>query len=114
MLPADQRISVRTTVLSAELELVDVYRTSLTDKESAVRIWSFLLVKANFLCCTASYNNAFYCNFIILGSRGKLSTPCLERERCIDTNTVCNSGICLCSSAHYEKYNVCSKYRIYQ
>lgn len=47
------------------------------------------------------------------GAKGKLNAPCGDRDRCSGTNTICNSGICLCNAESYEKNNVCRKYNPY-
>ena len=44
------------------------------------------------------------------GPKGRLESPCLSNNVCVDTNTVCKSGICLCADKYFEKDSLCSKF----
>ena len=41
--------------------------------------------------------------------KGKLNTPCLENDVCTDANTVCSSGVCICTEESYDREGLCGK-----
>jgi hypothetical protein len=47
---------------------------------------------------------------VFLVSRGQYNTPCISPDNaCIDTNTQCVQGLCVCSSGHFRRGSVCGE-----